>query len=272
MAETTCLPNYETLLVRQQAGILTVTLNRPDRRNAMNLVMVRELMSVFSAIATDRTIRAVVLQGSAGHFCAGGDINDMRHASQAQQTTDRDPIFDLNRAFGHLITQVNASPHVVIALLEGSVMGGGFGLACVSDIAIAAQDAQFRLPETRLGIPPAQIAPFVVTRIGLTQARRLVLTGANFGAEEALKLGVVHFVANEEGKLQTLLQQQIEQLKRCAPHANATTKQILLDVGSIDQTTLLDQAAAHFSDAVNSTEGKEGAQAFIEKRLPAWAQ
>ena len=168
------LPACETLLLEQAGGVLHVTLNRPDARNAMSLAMVGELRSVLAAVRQGSDVRALVLRGADGHFCAGGDIRTWPRRAAA------DAYRELNRAFGSLLEEAQAAPQVVIAVLEGAVLGGGFGLACISDIAIAHQGAQFGLPETGLGILPAQIAPFVVKRIGLTQARRLALTAARF--------------------------------------------------------------------------------------------
>lgn len=266
------LPLCEHILLHEDAGVLTITLNRPKARNAMNLALVQELMASFEAIADNREIRAVVLRGAEANFCAGGDIKDMAKAREAAATTDEDPFFKLNRTFGHMITQVNAAPQVVITLLEGAVLGGGFGLACISDIAIADANAQFGLPETGLGLPPAQIAPFVVSRIGLTQARRLVLTGARFNGEEARDLGVVHFTTASSEEMEVLLQQQLKQIKRCAPNANRVTKELILNVGLVEHETLLDKAAKDFSAAVQGEEGREGTLAFVEKRPASWAQ
>ena len=140
------------------------------------------------------SIRAVVIRGAGGHFCAGGDIKDMAGARGQKGEGKDDPFYKLNRAFGQMIQQVNESSKVVIAITEGAVMGGGFGLACVSDLAIAGPRRGFGMPETTLGVIPAQIAPFVVERIGLTQARRLALLGLRIDAAEACTLGIVHQV------------------------------------------------------------------------------
>ncbi|RDE24370.1 enoyl-CoA hydratase/isomerase family protein [Motiliproteus coralliicola] len=266
------LPICQEIELQLQGSVLHLTLNRPQARNAMNLALVQEVMSVFDAIAERRDIRAVVLRGSEGNFCAGGDIKDMASARQAYQQGQVDPLFELNRAFGRMITQVNNAPQVVITLLEGAVLGGGLGLACIADIAIADINAQFGLPETSLGLPPAQIAPFVVDRIGLTQARRLVLTGARFNGYEARELGLVHFVSDSPEKMDALLEQQLQQIRCCAPEANRITKALLLSVGKIEHEALLDQAAAQFSAAVMGEEGVEGTQAFVEKRAARWAQ
>jgi len=268
------LPATETLLLELKDHALHVTINRPNVRNAMSLQMVQELMSVFESIKDDRTIRAVVIRGADGHFCAGGDIKDMSNARAAVSKAEEnnDPFFTLNREFGRMITQVNHAPQVVIAVIEGAVLGGGFGLACVSDVAIAAETAKFGLPETGLGIPPAQIAPFVVTRIGLTQARRLALLGARFDGAEAARLGIVHYVCSSEEAIDKQLEDVLTQVKRCAPEANIITKELILSVGSDDLESVLDSAAESFSGCVKGKEGQEGMMAFMQKRLPSWAQ
>ena len=270
------LPQTATLLLKQDGPALHITLNRSEARNAMSLEMVNELMAVFDTIAEDSNIRAVVLRGADGHFCAGGDIKDMStaraRAAEAIAKGQDNPFFSLNRQFGHLITRVNHAPQVVVAVLEGAVLGGGFGLACVSDVAIAHGKAQFGLPETGLGVIPAQIAPFVVERIGLTQARRLALLGERFTGVEAHSLGVVHFVENDTDNIENTLARVLEQIKRCGPSANRQTKALMHRVGHEPMSTLLDDAAKAFADAVASEEGMEGTMAFVQKRLPSWAQ
>lgn len=268
---TTLSQQVSSLLVEQINNILTITLNRPNTRNAMNLTMVDELSAVFTAITADKKLRAVVLQGNEENFCAGGDIKDM---SQAQQTITTDPqaFYRLNRRFGSLITQVNACPIPVIAILEGAVLGGGFGLACVSDIAICHQDSQFGLPESSLGIPPAQIATFVVQRIGLTQTRRLALLGSRFNGNEAYRLGIVHFVCKDKKEIKQQLDDCLIQVSRCAPEANKITKQLIQQVGQQPLEELLDQAAHAFSKALLSEEGQEGTKAFMERRPANWVE
>lgn len=265
------LPHTETLLLEPRGPVLQVTFNRPQARNAMSLQMVQELTELFQQIADQPEYRAVVLRGTGGHFCAGADIKDMATARASLGRTDQDPIFAMNRAFGRMITQVNQAPQTVIVVLEGAVLGGGFGLACVSDVAIAAADAKFGLPETGLGVIPAQIAPFVVTRIGLTQARRLALLGARFEGSEAYRLGLVHYVCDSPDALENQLNEVLSQVRRCAPHANRITKQLMLRVGQPELEALLDDAAREFSKAVQSAEGQEGTLAFIQKRQPSWA-
>ncbi|AUG09141.1 enoyl-CoA hydratase/isomerase family protein [Pseudomonas sp. S09G 359] len=251
-----------TLLLEPHNGVLHITLNRPECRNAMSLEMVNELRAVLANL--DNQVRAVVISGAGGHFCAGADVKDLVSAGTRLQA--------LNRAFGTLLQEVEAVPQVVIVVLQGAVLGGGFGLACVSDIAIADHQAQFGLPETSLGLLPAQIAPFVVKRIGLTQARRLALTAARFDGVEALRLGVVHFVESDPQALAERLDEVLGQVLRCAPGANGRTKALLL--ASVDEPleAVLDLGAQWFAEAVTGAEGIEGTQAFVQKRKPGWAR
>ncbi|CAM2010310.1 enoyl-CoA hydratase/isomerase family protein [Acanthopleuribacter pedis] len=260
------------LLLQRDRAFLSVVFDRPQVRNAMNLEMVHELERVMKAVAASDEIRAVILRGAHGHFCAGGDVKDMVQAQERQQQDPQsDPFYALNRAFGRLLCLVDALPQTVICVLEGSVLGGGFGLACVSDVAICLANAKFGLPETGLGIPPAQIAPFVVRRIGLTQARYLALVGPWFQGDEALRLGLVHRVATDADGLKKELDQVLTALASRGPKANAVTKQLMHRVGSKPINDLLDDAAHAFSEAIRGPEGREGTLAFAQKRKPKWA-
>jgi isohexenylglutaconyl-CoA hydratase len=261
------LPVCQTLLLERHNGVLHITLNRPDSRNAMSLQMVAELRAVLAAVRDDRQVRALVIGGAGGHFCAGADIKDMANARAQGATAYR----ELNRAFGALLEEAQHAPQVVITVLQGAVLGGGFGLACVSDIAMADHQAQFGLPETSLGLLPAQIAPFVVQRIGLTQARRLALTAARFDGTQARRMGLVHFVEHDPQALAERLDEVLAHVLCCAPGANAVTKKLLLASAVQLSDGLLDQAAEWFSEAVTGDEGVEGTMAFVQKRKPGWA-
>ena len=263
---------YKSIKLNRDDWVLNVTLNRPKARNAMSLEMVGELGQVFTALESDLSIRAVVVRGEGGHFCAGGDIKDMAGARAAAAKSENDPYFELNKQFGELIVQMNQLPQVMVTVLEGAVLGGGFGLACVSDVAIAASTAKFGLPETSLGIPPAQIAPFVVKRIGLTQARRLALLGARFGGEESVRLGISHFYAEDDAAIDRLLGETLDDVKKCAPQANAMTKQLILKAADNAAEELIEDAAKAFSSAVQGQEGVAGTMAFVQKKPAPWAE
>lgn len=263
-----------TLSLRHEAGALHVTLDRPKARNAMSLEMVAELEAVLDAVLDRRDVRAIVLRGAGGHFCAGGDIKDMAKARMSpvpEAQGQPDPVAEVNRAFGRAITKVDRAPQAVVAVLEGAVLGGGLGLACVADVAIAHAEATLGLPETGLGLPPAQIAPFLVRRLGLSQARRLAVTGGRLSGRQAHALGLVHELAEDGDALEATVARVLGEIRRCAPGAVAATKHLMLQVGAMDLERVLDEGAQRFAEAARGPEGIEGMTAFVGKRLPRWA-
>lgn len=254
-------------------GILSVTFNRPEARNALNPEMVDDLATLFAELPARSEVRVVLLRSRGGHFCAGADLKGVfADAASTPVPGEIDPIAAMNRRFGELLRAAEAIPQVLVTICEGGVLGGGFGLACVSDIAFAHTATKFGMPETSRGLPPAQIAPFVVQRIGLTQARRLVLTSAQFNGDTALRLGLVHEVFSDETALAQSLSQTLTDVLRCAPAANARTKAIVLSVGQVDPEAVLDQAAAHFAACARGPEAPEGIGAFMQKRAASWAR
>ena len=268
------LPECEQLELKLDAGVLHVTLNRPEVRNALSQQMGAELVATFEAIRGDRAVRAVVLRGAGGNFCAGGDIKDMARVRQAlaKAGPGEDPVAEFSSGFGKMLWTINRAPQAVVTVLEGAVLGGGFGLCCASDVAIAHANAKFGLPETSIGIPPSQIAPFVVERIGITQARRLGVCGGRFDGAEALRLGLVHFCEPDDAGVESQLQDVIARIQQCAPGANAETKRIMQEVHRINEDALVETAAKQFSACLLSEEGIEGTMSFIEKRKPKWAE
>ena len=243
----------------------------------MSLQMVAELQQVLRAAEatadTPDAVRVVVLRGEGGHFSAGADLKDMAGARmRAMQKADGapDPIAEVNAAFGHLCAAYANTPLAVVAVLEGTVMGGGFGLACVADVAIASDSAAFRLPETSLGVVPAQIAPFLVERLGYSQAKRLAVTGGRLDAAGALAVGLVHEVTTSEG-IAAALNTVLADILACAPGALAATKALMRRARFTAAADLVDVAAAIFSHAAQGPEGQEGMAAFIQKRKPQWA-
>jgi isohexenylglutaconyl-CoA hydratase len=259
------------LLLERQDGVLHVRLNRPEVRNAMSQIMLRELLEVL-AEAEAGGVRVIVLRGNGGHFSAGADLKDMAVARAAAEAENgAGPLANANAAFGHVCAAYSQIPLATVAVLEGTVMGGGFGLACCADVAIAAHTADFRLPETSLGVIPAQIAPFLVERLGYSEAKRISVTGARFGAEEAFRIGLVHRVCTNEAELEGALAAVLQQILACAPDAVAETKKLLRRARFEDPGSLIDYAAGVFAKAARSEEGAEGLRAFAERRRPAWA-
>jgi len=260
----------ETLRVERRGGVRHVTLNRPELRNAMSLAMVDELIAAL-ATAEAEGDRAVVLRGAGGHFCAGGDIKDMGAAQAQPVAAGVDPVARVNARFGQLCVAYAETGLPIVAVTEGAVMGGGFGLACVADLVIAADTAVFRLPETGLGLVPAQIAPFLVERLGYSEARRLAVTGGKLDAQAALALRLVHEVHAPDA-LEAAVEAALQQIRKGAPDAIAATKALMRRARLQAPAELIEDAATAFARAARSEEGAEGMTAFLEKRPARWAQ
>jgi len=259
------LPNFETLAVTLTPPFAQVTLNRPEVKNAMNAQMVLDLIAAFAALKDNQEIRAVVLSGAGVTFCAGGDIKELANALQG------DPFDEDPGALDRMLRGVNEAPQVVVAKVEGAAIGGGFGLVCVSDIAVASSEAKMGLPETRLGLAPAQISPYVIQRIGLTRTRELMLTGRRFGGEDALRYGIVHEVCPPDA-LDARVEAILDEIRQCSPHALAACKRLLFDVLDKPLAETVEYRANLLSELRHSDEGMEGMMAFAQKRKPRWAE
>jgi len=259
----------EPILTRRAGSVLHLTLHRPQRRNAMNRPMVEAILSAFTAL--DPAVRVVVLRGEGGHFCAGGDIAEMAGTLGQQPGAGGDPLAALNRRFGVMLQAVESSHAAVIAVCEGGVMGGGFGLACVADVTLAVDGARFRLPETGLGITPAQIAPFVVRRLGLSQARRLAVTGKQLDAAAAVALGLAHERVAAD-RAEDALAETVAAILKCEPSAVAATKALMLRAAPLELSALLDQAAAEFAALARGPAAMGGFQAFLQRKAPPWVE
>ena len=266
------MSDYQTLQVRIEGGVWHVTLNRPEVRNAMSLLMVRELHAALLQAEQSGHARAMVLRGAGAHFCAGADLKDMAAArmEQAQAAEGTDPIAAVNAAFGRLCMAYAQTALVVVAVLQGSVMGGGLGLACVADIALADETASLRLPEVTLGVLPAQIAPFLVQRLGYSEAKRLAVCAVHIDAQQALALRLVHGVY-APALLDDAVNHLLQDILQCAPGAVAATKSLMALALTHAPADLVEHAAQVFSAAARGPEGIEGTLAFIQKRKPDWA-
>ncbi|WP_296448811.1 enoyl-CoA hydratase/isomerase family protein [Rhodoferax sp. UBA5149] len=271
--------NFEALHVEQTGAVLHITLNRLASRNAMSLRMVAELRSALETAETGGSVRVVVLRGAGGHFCAGADLKDVAAARlRAMQNeppvseagVSLDAVAQANLQFGELCVAYAKTPLALVAILEGSVMGGGLGLTCVADVALACESAVFRLPETALGVVPAQIAPFLVERLGYSQAKRLAVTGGRLNAANALAIGLVHAV-HAPDQMDTALTAVLADILACAPGAVAATKALMAKARLTEPSSLMQEAAVIFSRAVQGPEGLEGTTAFLQKRKPNWA-
>lgn len=258
------------LEIVRDAGWLTIWLNRPETRNALSREMSAALMDTLQEIAADRSIRGVTLRGKGNTFCAGGDLKSFKAIGNGDQTVEE--VTTMSREAGELFMAVSTLPQIVVALIEGAAMAGGLGLACAADIVASTRSAKFALTETMIGIPPAQIAPYVVRRVGATLARRIMLTGMRFQGHQALEFGLLDHVCDDTAGLLAFESEIRGGVMRCAPGANAATKEVLHAVEHMAPDALIDFAAERFTTSLLGTEGREGIASFLEKREPSWAQ
>lgn len=247
-------------------GVARITLNRPEVHNAFNDRLISDLTAVLRGIDGDETVRVLVLAAEGKSFCAGGDLNWMRASADytpQENLQDAEQLAELMRALDEL-----CKPTIV--LVQGPAYGGGVGLVSCCDIAIAASTASFALSEVRLGLIPAVISPYVVTAMGIRAARRYFLTGERFSAETALHHGLVHEVVAPED-LEAAGERMIEAVLAGGPKAQEQAKLLIADVGGeVCDERLRARTAGRIAELRASQEGREGVNAFLEKRKPRW--
>ncbi|MGH6853972.1 MAG: enoyl-CoA hydratase-related protein [Aestuariivirga sp.] len=256
---------YETIeLAIDPRGLARLVLNRPDKHNALNAVMIRELTDAAKRLSGDTRVRAVVLSARGKSFCAGGDLAWMREQFVASRSSR---IAEATR-LAAMLQRLDELPKLVIAIIEGAAFGGGVGLVSVCDIVLASPTSKFALTETRLGLIPAIIAPFLIRRVGPGNARRLALNANPFGAGEARAIGLVSEI-HESDKLNEAVERQIELALACAPGAIAETKQLLRGVatGSVSQPATAEALALRWE----SEEARRGIESFLNRTRPPWA-
>jgi len=265
------MATYKTLLVsRPVPGVLSVSLNRPEVRNAFNETVIDELFQVFSTEVKDPAVRAVILRGEGSVFCAGGDLNWMK---QAVDFTLEENLRD-TRTLAKMFALLNECPKPVIGVVHGAAIGGGVGLVSICDIVVATADTQFSLSEVRLGIVPACIGPFVNSKIGASHARGLFVSAERFNAQKALQIGLIHEVAADAAELEQTVKRILGNVTQCGPNAMAVAKKLVLDLSWPERRAgmpdCLDYVAKTLAEVRVSPEGQEGVRAFLEKRKPGW--
>jgi isohexenylglutaconyl-CoA hydratase len=263
---------YRHLIVADRRGLRFITLNRPETRNALGAEMVAELDRAITVEPGEPPPRALVVRGSNGFFCAGGNVGGFA-ANLAGSGRQDEAAAARNLGFGRFMERLATLPMPVLAAVEGAAMGGGMGLACAADIVLATDDARFALSETRLGLVPAQIAPFVVARLGLRLARRLGISGEHVRGVDAVRLGIADQLAPDRNSLDGLLAHWLTLICACAPRANALIKPLLAECAAAPQPAGAepDRAAALFARCLRD-EGVEGIAAFRERRPPSWTE
>lgn len=258
---------WQSLRITTRApGVAQVTMARPEVFNAFDETMIGELGAAFIALESDAAVRVIVLAGEGRHFSAGADLQWMQRASEASRQWNLDDA----RRFAAMLARIESCPKPVVARVQGAALGGGVGLTCACDVAVASEGASFSVSEARFGIIPAVIGPYLTNAVGKRQARRLALTTARIGAAEALAVGLVHAVVPEAG-LDAAVDRVVADLLVGAPGAQREIKELFaqLEVGPI--TPEVRELTAHTIARVRGgDEAREGFAAFLAKRPASW--
>ncbi|MDH4052885.1 MAG: enoyl-CoA hydratase-related protein [Rubrivivax sp.] len=253
-------------LSRRAAGVAQVTMSRPDVFNAFDEAMIAELDAAFTALAADSAVRVIVLAGDGRHFSAGADLQWMQRASAASREWN---LADARRFTG-MLDHIARCPKPTVARVQGAALGGGVGLACACDIAVAADNASFSVSEARFGILPAAIGPYVVNAVGKRQAQRLALTTSRIGAAEALAIGLVQQLVPADG-LDAAVDAVVADLLAGGPDAQREIKQLFAQLAVGPITDEVRELTAQTISRVRGTdEAREGFAAFLAKRPAKW--
>lgn len=252
--------NFETIKLTQDArGIATLTLARPEKHNALNALMIAEITKASAHLGADETVRAVVLAAKGASFCAGGDLSWM----QAQMQADRAGKVREATKLSTMLNALNTLPKPLIARVEGNAYGGGIGLMAVCDIVIAKPRLKFALTETRLGLIPATIGPFVRERLGAANARQVFFTGRSFSVKSARRMGLVARIASDMDKA---VEDELHPILKTQPHAVAAAKALLRALGDLSTAEQIPHSIAALADCWESDEAQTQIRAFLKGR------
>ncbi len=256
------------LRLARDGAVARVSLSRPEAHNAFDAALIHELTATFNALGAEPAdaLRVVVLAGDGKTFSAGADVEWM-HASMALSVDEN--AADAAR-MAAMFAAIDSCPAPVIARVHGAALGGGMGLCAVADIVLASADATFGFTETKLGLLPAVISPFVLAKIGESHARALFPSGERFGAERARHIGLVHEVLADEAALDARLESVIAELLAAGPTAARAAKAVIRDLRTLSATDARAHTVRHIAQQRTSAEGQEGLRAFLEKRPPSW--
>jgi methylglutaconyl-CoA hydratase len=259
---------YETLIITvDHRGVACIALNRPEKHNAMSATMISELTEAAARLGGDPAVRVVVLTGAGDSFCAGGDLGWMRaqlHATAAQRAAEATRL-------ARMLGALNTLPKPLIGRVQGQALGGGVGLISVCDMAVGVRGAQFGLTETRLGLIPATIGPYVIARMGEAAARRVFMSARRFDADEAVRLGLLAQAVPPEA-LDAAVEAEVAPYLLVAPGAVAAAKKLARDLGPRIDDAAIAQSIEALITCWEGDEAAEGIAAFFDRRPPRWAE
>lgn len=261
------MKEYKTLKITiDNRGVAHVTLNQPEKRNALSASMIADLTDMAQFLGMQENLRAVVLSGAGEVFCAGGDLNWMK----AQIEADREGRMREARKLAMMLKALNEMPKPLIGRLHGGAFGGGIGLACICDVAIAEENTKFGLTETRLGLIPATIGPYVLARMGESNARRVFMSARIFDASEARTIGIVAKVIKND-ELNAAVEAEVQPYLCTAPKATSAAKALTRALGPRIDMEVIDDTIRRLADTWEGEEAAHGIDAFLNKKPARWA-
>lgn len=266
------MADYVNIILTREGVVTRLVLNRPERRNALTQAMMLELEDAFKRVSHDSECRVLVLRGAGGHFSAGGDLAAMAEMPPKPANGAADPMLASYRQFGDALVALNNVPQPTVAVVEGSAVGGGFGMACCSDVVILHESARFGLPEPKAGFIPSQILPFIVRRIGEGATRDLAVTARVIDAAEAYRLGVGRHLCANTADLNRTLKAVLDDILKLEPQALAAVKRLVLSTAASDDKAVLDDAARSLVGLLRRPQASEGIDSFIKKTAPSWTK
>ena len=261
---------YRFIVLRREGIAWHLEFNRPERRNALNHAMMAEIGDAVDRVAADRRARALVLRGTGGAYCAGGDLGVMSDLPPKPRIGP-DPLVANYRLFGEVLAKLNALPQAVVSVVEGPAVGGGFGMVSCSDVVILHRSAKFGIPEPRSGFIPSQVLPFLVRRLGEGAVRYLSVTGAIVDAKAAQQLGLGQYLCDSARGLERALTTVLRDVGKMEPEALASAKRLTLMCATNSDQTVMDRASVELVRLLRRPEALAGMRAFLLKKPPPWA-
>ncbi len=258
---------HGTVRFERRGAVARVALNRPEVRNAFNDKMLEDLLEIFRAVENDEALRVVVVTGEGDAFCAGADLNWMRRVLEYSFEEN----YQGSMRLAEMLRAVYTCPKPVVGRINGPAVGGGTGVVAACDIAVATDDASFRFSETKLGLAPAVIAPFLLKRMGERYLRELFLTGQRFSAARAAEMGLVN-AAVPAAELDSSVDAVVEMILTGGPAALAASKELIRETVNLPLESSAEFTAKLIARLRMSDEGQEGMGAFLEKRKPKWIE
>ncbi len=261
------MTEFETIKFEiDDRDVAKLILNRPEKHNALSAQMIQELTDIAHVIAKNKEIRVVVLSGEGHTFCAGGDINWMKQ----QLNATREQRISESKKLALMLKVLNELPKPLIGSINGSAYGGGVGIMCVCDFAVAVESAKFGLTETKLGLIPATIGPYVIAKIGEGKARQIFMSSRIFRSKEAFELGICSKVVSGEEVLEQEIENEVQSYLKVSTSAVAKAKTFVRSLGQEINNEQIENSIIQLADVWDSDDAREGISAFLERRNPPW--